>query len=163
MFSRSIGPLHCTVNINCRVLICCTFHFHSSSLFFVYFGFLCFQVSSVSNFCPDTRGQRWSLIYAHLFSCVVGERDTANKHHCHVWGMLTVHGPHWVCHSPRWCVLPGSTLVRLLHTLKGHCPKWARHFMHFPGLSRSGSRVLYKGTTQLGCVFYALLRSKQLR
>ena len=28
----------------------------------LYFGFLCFQVSLVSNFCPDTRGQRWLLI-----------------------------------------------------------------------------------------------------
>ena len=28
----------------------------------VYFGFFCLQVSSVSNFCSDTRGQRWSLI-----------------------------------------------------------------------------------------------------
>ena len=27
----------------------------SSSPFFVYFGFLCLQVSTVSNFCPDTR------------------------------------------------------------------------------------------------------------
>ena len=55
LFSRSIGPLQCLVNVNSRVLICCTCHFQSSSLF-VYFGFLCFQVSSVSNFHSDTRG-----------------------------------------------------------------------------------------------------------
>ena len=130
LFSRSIGPLHCTVNINCRVLICCACHFQSNSLFFVYFGFLCLQVSLVSNFCPDTRGQRWSLIEGHLFSCVVGGRDTANKYRCRVWGALTVYGPRWVCHSLRRGVLPGSTLVRLLHALKGHCPKWAQHFVH---------------------------------
>ena len=59
--SRSIGPFQCLVNGNYRVLICCTYHFQSSSLF-VYFGFLCLQVSSVSNFHPDTRGRRWSLI-----------------------------------------------------------------------------------------------------
>jgi len=59
-FSRSIGPFQCLVNANYRVLIC-TCHFQSSSLF-AYFCFLCLQVSSVSNFHPDTRGQRWSLI-----------------------------------------------------------------------------------------------------
>ena len=55
-FSRSIGPFQCLVNSNYRALICCTCHSQSSSLFFVYFGFLCLQVSSVSNFHPDTRG-----------------------------------------------------------------------------------------------------------
>ena len=67
-FTRSISPFHCLVNINYRVLICCTSHSQRGSLFFIYFGFLSLQVSSVSNFCPGTRGQRWSLISAHLFS-----------------------------------------------------------------------------------------------
>ena len=56
-------------NANYRVLICCTFRFQSDFFFFVYFGFLCFQVSSVSNFHPDTRGRRWSFIQVHLFNC----------------------------------------------------------------------------------------------
>ena len=38
-FSRSIGPFQCLVNVNYRVLICCTCHFQSSSLFFVFFWF----------------------------------------------------------------------------------------------------------------------------
>ena len=59
-------------NVNYRLLICCPCHFQRGSLIFVYFGFLCLQVSSVSHLCPDTRGRRWSLIEAHLFSCVVG-------------------------------------------------------------------------------------------
>ena len=42
------------VGAYCRILICCTCHFQSGSLF-VYFGFLGLQVSSVSNFCPDTK------------------------------------------------------------------------------------------------------------
>ena len=54
-FSRSVGPIQCIVNANYRVLICCTCHFQSGSPFFVYFTFLCLQVSSVSNFHPDTR------------------------------------------------------------------------------------------------------------
>ena len=67
-FSRSTGPFQCLINVNYRVLICCTCHLQSR-LPLLYFGFLCLQVSSVSNFCPDTRGQRWSLIQAYLFSC----------------------------------------------------------------------------------------------
>ena len=55
-FSRSIGPFQCLVNANYRVLICCTCHLQSSSIFFVYLGFLCLQVSSVPKFHPNTRG-----------------------------------------------------------------------------------------------------------
>ena len=60
--SRSIGPLQCLVGVSCRILICCTCHFQSGSLFFVYFDFLCLQVTSVSNIHPYTKGLRWSLI-----------------------------------------------------------------------------------------------------
>ena len=35
LFSRSIGPLQCIVNVNYRVLTCCTCHFQSSSHFFI--------------------------------------------------------------------------------------------------------------------------------
>jgi len=35
LFSRSLGPLQCLVNVNYRVLICCTCHFQNGSLFFV--------------------------------------------------------------------------------------------------------------------------------
>ena len=57
LFSRSIGSSQCLVNINCRVLICCTCHFQSGCLFFVLASSFC-----KSNFLPNTRGQRWSLI-----------------------------------------------------------------------------------------------------
>ena len=73
-------------------------------------------------------------------------RDTANKHRWHVWGVLAVDGPHWVCHSPRQHVLPGSRPISLQGALQGHCAEWALRFVHFPGLSRSGSQVLHKGT-----------------
>ena len=33
----------------------------------------------MSNFCPDTRGQRWSLPQAHLFSCVVGRKEPCKQ------------------------------------------------------------------------------------
>ena len=50
------------VNVNYRILIYCICHFQKGSLFYVYFGFLYLQVSSLSNSRPDTRGQKWSLI-----------------------------------------------------------------------------------------------------
>ena len=63
------------------------------------------------------------------------------------------------------CVLSQSTLLRLQVALQGNCPKRALGFMHFPGLSRSGSgsQVLHKGTDSVGPVFCALPRSEELR
>ena len=141
-FSRSIGPFQCLVNANYSVLICCTCHFQCSSLFFVYFGFLCLHVSSVSNFGPDTRGKG-----GHLFTltCSVvfwGWRNPANKYHWCVWGVLAIYGPHWVCPSSRWCLLNGSTLLRLQGALQRNCPKRALRIVHFLDLSCSGSWVL---------------------
>ena len=54
----------------------------------------------------------------HLFrlTCsivLLGGRDTANKYHWHAWRVVAVCGSHWVCHSPRQRVLPGSTLLML--------------------------------------------------
>ena len=80
-----------------------------------------------------------------------------------MWGALTLYGPHWICPSSRWRVLPGFTLLRLQGAVQEHCPKWALHFLHFPGLSHSGSRVLCKGTYSVECAFCALPRSEQLR
>ena len=62
IISASIGPFQSLVIANYRVLIGFTCDFQSSSLFLVYFAFLCLQVSPVSNFCPDTRRRR-----CHLF------------------------------------------------------------------------------------------------
>ena len=38
--NESVLHIRCLVNVNYRVLICCTCHFQSSSFFFVYFEFL---------------------------------------------------------------------------------------------------------------------------
>ena len=117
--------------------------------------------SLISTLAQGTEG-------GHLFrlTCSVvlwGGRDTANKYHWHVWALLTVYGPHWVCPSSRLRGLSGSTLLRLQSALQGHCPKQALHFVQFPGLSCSGSRVLCKGTDSVGHEFCALPRSEQLR
>ena len=66
-----------------------------------------------------------------------GERNTANKYHWHVWGVLTVFQPHWVCpHS--WCVC-------------------------FPSLHCSDSRLLCWELSEVGPGLCALSRSKPLR
>ena len=63
------------------------------------------------------------------------------------------------------CVLSPSTLLRLQIALQGNCPKRALGFVHFPGLSCSGSgfQILHKGTNSVGHAFCALPRSEQLR
>ena len=61
------------------------------------------------------------------------------------------------------CVLAWVYTLRLQGALQGHCLKWALHFVHFPGLSHSGSRVLRKGTDLVGHAFSALPRPEQLR
>ena len=64
--------------------------------------------------------------------------------------LLTVDRPHWDCHSPRWHILPRSTLLRLLCATGGHCPRLAVYFVPFPGPSHSGDQVLSKHTVQGG-------------
>ena len=54
----------------------------------------------MSNFCPDTGGEGGHLF---RFTCSVllwGQRDTANKYHWHVWGVLAVSWPHGACTFP---------------------------------------------------------------
>ena len=101
-----------------------------------------------------TEGGKDGRLFRVTCSVVLcGGRDSVNKFHRYLWGVFAVSGPCWVCPSLRQCVLPRSTMPRLHGALQGHSPKWALHFMHFPGLSRSGSRVLHKGTDWVGlCV-----------
>ena len=141
------------------ILICCTCHFQSGSL--CLFGFLCLQVSSVSNFRPDTRG-RGGLLFRLTCSVVLwGGRNTANKYHWRVWGVLTVSQQHCACPCSRCVSFPSlhCSGFRLL------CRERALGCMHFPGLScsGSGSQVLHKGTDSVGPAFCALLLSEQLR
>ena len=124
-------------SIKCRLSICCTCYFQSGSPFFVYFGFLCKSLQCLIS--ALTQGGEGGHLLRLTCSVVLWRgRDTANKHRWRVWGVLAVDGPHWVCHSPRQHVLPGSRLISLQGALQGHCAKWALRFMHFPGLSRSG-------------------------
>ena len=109
-----------------------------------------------------TQGGKGGLLFRLTCSVLPwGGRNTANKYHWRVWGVLVVSQPQWVCPcSQRVCFpsLPcsGSKLL---------CREPALGCMHFPGLSHSGSdsQVLHKGTDLVGPAFCALPRSEQLR
>ena len=90
LFSMSVGPLQCLVSANYRALICHSCHFQSgsASLFWLPLFAGLFSVSSVSHFPRGEGGRRWSLIQAHLFSCVVGREGPCNKRRWRVWGAL---------------------------------------------------------------------------
>ena len=136
----------------------------------LYFGFLCLQVSSVSNFLPDTRGQKWPFIHVHSFSCAVereGHCKKKKKYPWHVWGVHTVDGPHGVFHRARQHILPRSTLLllmacvlsqsillRLQVALQGNCLKRALGCVHFPGL------LGYSTKARLGWVGLVLCPSR---
>ena len=116
IFRQFLGPAYIyrdiqapsyVVSTNDRVLIYCTCHFQGGSLCFIFF---CLLVSSVSDFCPDTkRAVVDTFFQAHLFSRAVG-RDAVNKYHWHLWGVLAVF---------KECVLSLSILLRLQVALPG--------------------------------------------
>ena len=81
-FSRSIGPFQCLVSVSYRVLICCTCHFQSGSLFVL-----------ASSVCKSLQYLISTLTQVgeggHLFRCTCsvvlwGGRNMANKYHWHV-------------------------------------------------------------------------------
>ena len=112
LFSRSIGLLQCLVNVNYRVFICCTCHFQNGSLFFVLASSVCKSLQCLIS--ALTQGGKGGHLFRLTCSVVLwGGRNTANKYHWHVWGVLPVYGPHWVCPSSQQCVLSQSTLLRL--------------------------------------------------
>ena len=153
---------------NYRVLIYCTCHVQGSSLCF---SFFCLLGSSMSDFRPNTRGAVVDTFFRLTCSVVLwGRRNTANKYHWHVWGVLPVSQPHWVCpRSQRVCPpCPHCSGCRLLHQEPSeaspglHAPPRSKllrfrhlgtpsskaqtrlglHFVPFPGPSSSCDQVL---------------------
>ena len=138
----------------------------------VYFGFFCLQVSSVSNFCPDTGGEGGHLFRLICSIVLWGGRNTANKYHWRMRGMLAMSGPHWVCPTHGVCAFPvytaqapGCSAGELskagtgLHALLRSKPLRFRFlgtpqkqtrlglcFVPFPGLSTSGDQMLGEHT-----------------
>ena len=105
----------------------------------VYFGFFCLQVSSVSNFCFDTGGEGGHLFRLICLVVLWGGRNTANKYHWRVRGVLAVSWPQWVCSHSQGMCFPSlhCSGFRLL------CREQALGCMHFSG---SGSQVFHKST-----------------
>ena len=135
------------------ILISCICHFQSSSL--CLFGF-CLQVSSASNFCPDTRGQS-----SHLFrlTCSVvlrGGRLTANT--------TGVCGERSQCLGHPGFAPAHGVCAFMVYTAQapscsaGNCLRRALGCMPFRSLSRSGSGswVLHRGTHSVGPTFCAI-------
>ena len=94
----------------------------------------------MSNVRPDTRSEGGHLFRLTCSVVLWGGRNTANKYIWHVWGVLAVSGPCWVCPCSQ------STLLRLQIALQGNCLKRALGCLHFSGLSRS--RFRFSGTPQ---------------
>ena len=52
--------------------------------------------------------------------------------------------------GPALCALPRYKSLRFLGASQGHRPRWAVHFVHFPGLNSSGNWVLGEHTVPGG-------------
>ena len=159
-YTSSQGPLPMLSHANYRVLICCTCHFQSCSLFFVY---LASSVCKSLQCLISTRTQEGKGGHLFRLTCSVmlwEGRNTANKYHWRVWGVLC-YGPHWVCPSSWRHVLSQSAVLRLCRRTVQSRPCVS----YFPGLrcSGSGSQILHKGTDLVGHAFCALPRSERLR
>ena len=157
-FSRSIGPSY-VVGTNYRVLTYCTCHFQGSSLCF---SFFCLLVSSVSDFCPDTRGAVVDTFFFFLGSLVqshCGEGGTLQTNNTSVCSQCLSHIGPAPTHGA--CALPAHTAQALGCSARNRL-RPALSCMHLPGLSRSGSGtwVVLRGTDPVGPVFCALPRSE---
>ena len=83
-------------NANSTVLICCTCHFQSSSLFFILASSVCKYLQCLIS--TLTQGGEGGLLFRPTCSVLLWDgRNTANKYYWHVWGVLAVSQPHWVC------------------------------------------------------------------
>ena len=132
----------------------------------------CFPLILASSVCKSLQclicalmqwGQRWPL--TRLTCSVVWweGRYTANKYCWHVWGVLTVDGPHWVCHSPRRCVLPRSALLSLQGALQGHCSNGPCISCTSQVYTAQVFGCSTRAQTQMCCAFCTLPRFKQPR
>ena len=118
-FSRSIAPFQCLINAKYRILIFCTCFFQSGLLFFILASSVCKSLQCLISTLKQ-EGESGLLFRLTCWVVLWGGRNTANKSHWCVWGVLTVYGQHWV-----W---PSS---------------W---HLCFPGLHCSGSMFLWRGT-----------------
>ena len=128
------------------------------------YSFFCLLVSSVSDFCPDTKGTvedtlffLGSLVQSR---CGEGGRDAANN--TGVRSQCLSHTGSAPTHGA--CSLPAHTSQALGCSVGNH-PWPALGCLYLPGPSRSGSStpVVLRGADSVGPAFSALPRSEQLR
>ena len=131
------------------------------------YSFFCLLVSSVSGFCPDTKGtvENTFFLFFFLGSLVqlrCGEGGMLQTNNTGVCSQCLSHTGSAPAHSA--CSLPAHT-ARALGCSTGNNPRLALGCMHLPGPSRSGSgtRVVLRGTDSVRLAFCALPRSEQLR
>ena len=168
IFRQFFGPAYISqglqapsyvVGTNYRVLTYCICHFQGS---FLCSSFFCLLVSSVSDFCPDTRGRWWTLFLGSLVQSRCGEGGTLQTNSTGMCSQFLSHTGPAPAHGT--CALPAHT-AQALGCSTGNRPRPALGCLHLPGLSRSGSgtRVVLRGADSVGPAFCALPRSQQLR
>ena len=130
----------------------------SGSPFFVYFGFLCLQVSTVFKFHPDSRRWRGPLIQGHSFSRAVGrgalQPNAAGMcGECSQWvghtGLPTAHGS-------RYSLGPDCAGSRVL--CKGTAPSGPCISCPSQIYAAQVLKCSARALTQIDCAFYALPR-----
>ena len=167
IFGQFLGPAYISQDLQAPSYVVGTndrvFNLLHLSLprWFPLFQLLLFAVSSVSDFCPDTR---WVVVDTFLGSLVqsrCGEGGTLQTNNTGVCSQCLSHTGCAPTHGV--CAFPVCT-THALGCSAGNCLRLALGCMHLPGLSRSGSgtRVVLRGTDSAGPAFCALPRSEQL-
>ena len=113
----------------------------------------------MSDFHPDTRGQRWSLVEPHLFSGAVGREEQCKQTSPACVGSARIVSATLGLPGSRRVCFPRLTLLRLQVALQGNCLK--RSLRSKPLRFRFSG--IHKGADSVGPAFCALPRSKQLR
>ena len=116
----------------------------------------------MSDFHPDTRGQRWSLVEPHfseLFSRAAGREEQCKQTSLACVGSARSVSATLGLPPLMACVLPPSTLLRLQVALQGNCLKWSLRSKPL----RFRFSGIHKGADSVGPAFCVLPRSKQLR
>ena len=109
-----------------EILICCTRHFQSCSLYLA--SSVCRSLQCLIS--ALTQGGKSCLLFRLTCSVVLwGGRNTANKHHWRVWGVLSVYGPHWVCPSS-WQVHKTQSPLQTVPLQSNLEPEQCRHRKH---------------------------------
>ena len=154
-----LKALSYVVSANYRVLIYCTCHLQGDPLLFVLASSVCWSLQCLISTLTQEGGG------GHFFRLPCSVMLWGGRN-CKKITLACAHSDSATLGLPlrTACVLSLSMLLRLYVAQPGTV-RQALGFMHFPGLSCSGSgtQVLLKGANSVGPAFCALQRSKQLR